>query len=580
MKIDNALNLMVLDMLKTIISMAEKPTELGAYITTRIRKLVGCNIVAMIIHNENHQEEHHRLLGICPERRRNLLHPDQIRKIAGYSHEMHVSTVIQHAEKGTELEQFFSEMGGNCSILVPLEYGKNRIGVILLIGIFDDQNLKTALDSLDALSGVLALEMRNATFLKTLEDKVTERTKELSASENRFRTIIEQSTDAMFLSDLDGNIVDANQQACKSLGYSREELYKLNIADVDETFSDIKKVKELFAQITSNKIFRFEAIHRSKDGNTFPVELSSSIIELNGRNHIIGFAREISDRKLVQAEIQKLNAELESEVAQRTFELHKRTIELTKNEGALLNLVEDLNEKTDELSRKSDQLQLVNKELEAFSYSVSHDLRAPLRHINGFIDLFLEAKSTHLTDEELGYLKTVTNSANEMGNLIDALLTFSRLHLAELLKKPIETLQLIQQGLKNFDKDIKVRAVELIINPLPETYGDYQLLGQVWTNLLSNAFKYTGKTEKAIIEIGGYKKNNETIFFIKDNGAGFNMKYANKLFGVFQRLHKPRDFEGIGIGLANINRIIVRHGGRCWAEGEVDKGATFYFTLN
>ena len=229
--------------------------------------------------------------------------------------------------------------------------------------------------------------------------------------------------------------------------------------------------------------------------------------------------------------------------------------------------------------QRTEQLEAVNKELEAFSYSVSHDLRAPLRHINGFIDLFLEKKSTQLNAEELSYLNTVTKSANQMGELIDALLSFSRLNRTELLKKPIDTLKLIHHSLQIFENEINSRSIEINIADIAESYGDYQLIYQVWTNLLSNAIKYTSKKEKAIIEIGSFVKNNKTIFYIKDNGAGFKMKYADKLFGVFQRLHKSRDFDGIGIGLANIKRIISRHGGECWAEGEPETGATFFFSL-
>ena len=231
------------------------------------------------------------------------------------------------------------------------------------------------------------------------------------------------------------------------------------------------------------------------------------------------------------------------------------------------------------VTERTAQLEAAIKEMETFSYSVSHDLRAPLRHISGFISLFLDNKTSQLTDEELGFLKVISNSAEEMGTLIDALLAFSRLSRTELKKTHLETLPIITQGLQLFEEEIKARKIDIKINPLTETYGDLQFMRQVWINLISNAIKYTGKKEKAIIEIGSYMENSKTIFSIKDNGAGFNMKYADKLFGLFQRLHKPADFEGIGIGLANINRIITRHGGHCWAEGETDKGATFYFSL-
>lgn len=225
------------------------------------------------------------------------------------------------------------------------------------------------------------------------------------------------------------------------------------------------------------------------------------------------------------------------------------------------------------------KLEIANKELETFSYSVSHDLRAPLRHINGFIHLFLEHKTSEFTAEELGYLEIIAKSAEEMGNLIDALLSFSRLNASELQKTQIDSVEIINAAIQLFQAEIKARSIEIKVGDLPRISGDPQLISQVWVNFISNAVKYTGKKLKPVIEIGGYTENNNVVFFIKDNGAGFDMKYVDKLFGVFQRLHRARDFEGIGIGLANINRIITRHGGRCWAEGEIDKGAVFYFSL-
>ncbi|KAF0128806.1 MAG: Sensor protein [Bacteroidetes bacterium] len=220
-----------------------------------------------------------------------------------------------------------------------------------------------------------------------------------------------------------------------------------------------------------------------------------------------------------------------------------------------------------------------NKELETFSYSVSHDLRAPLRHISGYIDLLMKNNASQLNETGLRYLHTISDSAHEMGSLIDALLTFSRLSRTEIQRSECNTNDMIKQALRIFDSEMTGRNIIFNTPDLPASYGDENLLNQVWQNLISNALKYTRNEEKAIIEIKGEIENGYTLFHISDNGVGFDMKYADKLFGVFQRLHKVRDFEGIGIGLANVNRIIVRHGGTCQAKSEEGKGATFTFSL-
>lgn len=230
-------------------------------------------------------------------------------------------------------------------------------------------------------------------------------------------------------------------------------------------------------------------------------------------------------------------------------------------------------------SDEKQKLEAANKELDAFSYSISHDLRAPLRHIVGFVDLLTKSNSKQLNASGLRYLDIIAESAIEMGKLIDAILSFSRLSRGELNLSRINSNDIVKKVIKSFDTEISGRNIEFIQSDLSEIMGDENLINQVWVNLISNAIKYTSKKEKAIIEIGCKPENDMIVFFIKDNGAGFDMTYATKLFGVFQRLHKAKDFEGIGIGLANINRIILRHKGKCWAEGEVDKGATFYFSL-
>ena len=248
----------------------------------------------------------------------------------------------------------------------------------------------------------------------------------------------------------------------------------------------------------------------------------------------------------------------------------------------LLMIVEDI---TDlmlteiELKKKTEYLELANKELEAFSYSVSHDLRAPLRHIGGFIDLLIKGNLSQLDDTGIRYLNIISASSKEMGNLIDALLTFSRLGRTGLKITELNSGDMVKKVLKIFDNELKGKNVEITVSELPKIKGDESLINQVWVNLISNALKYSRNREKAVIEIGGKIENGETIFHVKDNGVGFDMNYAEKLFGVFQRMHKATDFEGIGIGLANVNRIVTKHGGKCWAESEVDKGATFYFSL-
>ena len=233
-----------------------------------------------------------------------------------------------------------------------------------------------------------------------------------------------------------------------------------------------------------------------------------------------------------------------------------------------------------ELLKRAAELEAANKELEAFTYSVSHDLRAPLRHVAGYSELLQRQASSLLDEKSQRFIRTILNSAKRMGNLIDDLLAFSRLGRAETKKAEVDLGPLVKEVVAEIGQDTKDRDIVWTIGALPVCHGDRSMLRLVIVNLVSNAVKFTRLRRPAAIEIGCVDRNEEEVeVFVRDNGAGFDMEYANKLFGVFQRLHLPEQFEGTGIGLATVQRIIHRHGGQVRGEGAVDQGATFYFSL-
>ena len=345
----------------------------------------------------------------------------------------------------------------------------------------------------------------------------------------RFFTL---SRDMLCTAGFDGYFKDLNQAWEKTLGYTKAELLAkpyiefIHPDDRAATLAEADKVSG------GNTVISFENRYRCKDGSyRWFLWSATPVIE---DQLAYGAARDVTERKRADEEIKKANAQLEA----------------------------------------------ANEELEAFSYSVSHDLRAPLRHIDGFADLLGKHASGDIDEKGHRYLRTISESAKQMGRLIDDLLVFSRMGRTEMHGTTVNLEQLVKEVVSDFRPDTEGRKIAWTIGALPEVYGDLSLLRQVMANLIGNAVKYTSLREEAKIEIGSRNgASDETVVFVRDNGAGFDMQYAHKLFGVFQRLHSANEFEGTGIGLANVQRIITRHRGRTWAEGKVDEGATFNFSL-
>jgi PAS domain S-box-containing protein len=486
------------------------------------------------------------------------------------------------------------------------------------------------------------------------------------------RFAIEHTTDAVYWTDDHTRILEVNDAACRALGYSREELTTLTLADIDPDFSaDNRPIH--WDHVPPGGTYTLERRHRTKDGRTFPVEVLTSLITTGGRRFGCSFARDISARKQVEEELHhREHLLLESQrvarlgsydfdigrgtwICSRMLEelfgippdypkdvphwlaiihpdhrtvmehylldhvvrgrhpfdreyrvvrpqdgvelwvhglgelecdeagvpLHMiGTIQDITNEHRINEEIRRLNEELElRVRERTAQLEAANRELESFSYSVSHDLRAPLRAVDGFSKALLEDYGEAFDGEGRDYLHRVRAGAQRMGCLIDDLLRLSRISRADLRRIPVDLSALATSILDDLRQNDPGRTVEVVIAPGAVASVDPGLIQIVFENLLRNAWTFTSKHPTARIEFGCATRSDSAAWFIRDDGAGFDMAYAEKLFGVFQRLHRAEEFPGTGIGLATVQRIIHRHGGRIWAEGAVEHGATFTFTL-
>ncbi len=348
------------------------------------------------------------------------------------------------------------------------------------------------------------------------------------------------------ITDPQGRITYVNDKFCAISKYSRDELLGQDHRIINSGHHSKEFIRDLWRTIAQGRVWHGEIMNRAKDGSHYWVDTTivPFLNEQGKPRQYVAIRADISERKQAEQTIQRLNAELEQRVIERTA-----------------------------------QLEAANRELEAFSYSVSHDLRAPLRAVDGFSQAVIEDFGPLLPEEGRRQLNTIRYAAQRMGKLIDDLLSFSRLNRHPLKREAVDMNALVRSVADELGAPWADREIGWQVGTLPPCRGDPALLRQVWLNLLSNALKYTRKRERASIEVGVEESPEGLAYRVQDNGVGFDMRYADKLFGVFQRLHRIEEYDGTGVGLAIVQRIVHRHGGRVWARSAPGQGATFCFTL-
>lgn len=358
-----------------------------------------------------------------------------------------------------------------------------------------------------------------------------------------FRTVLDALADCVIVCEPGGRVVDVNQAFREVYGYTREEAQTLTTFDLihpDYHHVFIRFRDELLATGT----FHGHTIDLRKDGTSFQTEVRGTMIHLGGNTCLVAVVRDVSQWERARAEVERLNRDLERLVDLRTAELAE-----------------------------------ANRELEAFAYSVSHDLRAPLRHADSFAQLLQQHLGANCDNKTKRYVNCVREATQRMGNLIDELLQYSRTGRMTLCWNACDTGAVVERVVRGLRSEIGRRRVRWEIGELPVVHGDGELIERIFENLLSNALKFTAGRHEAVIALDACDADTAWLFYVRDNGIGFDPRYSHKLFGLFQRLHSQEEVPGTGVGLANVRRIVLRHGGRIWAEGRPNQGAVFYFTL-
>jgi PAS domain S-box-containing protein len=367
----------------------------------------------------------------------------------------------------------------------------------------------------------------------------------LRLSEERFEKAFRASPEALVISHMaTGQIIEVNERWDQIFGFSPEETVGQSSLALKLFENPVDRQRAVDIIRTQGSLRDFELTVRPKSGRQRHISISAEMMEIDNERCLLTMIADITERKQAEAEVRRLNQELEQRVVERTA-----------------------------------QLEAANKELEAFAYSVSHDLRAPLRSIDGFSQALLEDYAGNLDAEGQRFLQRVRAASQRMAQLIDDLLALSRITRSEMIFQSVNLSTIASKVAEELRQSDPERQVEFVIAEELAVYGDARLLQVAVENLLGNAWKFTGNHARARIEVGAVEQAGQTVYFVRDDGAGFDMAYADKLFGAFQRLHGMNEFPGTGIGLATVQRVIHRHGGQIWAEGGVEKGATFYFTL-